>query len=55
MQVRFNRTFMELKCVIARFSATGIVGFNRTFMELKSVMKLKRMADRIVLIVPLWN
>ena len=31
----FNRTFMELKFVVAVRKRVGLLGFNRTFMELK--------------------
>ena len=32
----FNRTFMELKCIIPEGKKVAMFRFNRTFMELKS-------------------
>ena len=39
---RFNRTFMELKCIRASLQFLRTSGFNRTFMELKFVERLER-------------
>ena len=53
--MRFNRTFMELKCLAPSHPRTLAPRFNRTFMELKYGTPAGRIYGNAVLIVPLWN
>ena len=55
MDVRFNRTFMELKYIRIERLQDISEGFNRTFMELKSATNTNTNINMEVLIVPLWN
>ena len=50
-----NRTFMELKSILAVFTVPWMISSNRTFMELKSDRPATRRAAPRVLIAPLWN
>ena len=53
--LRFNRTFMELKCNKLIILKKTIIRFNRTFMELKWSNRDALQHVRPGLIVPLWN
>ena len=55
MNLRFNRTFMELKLSYNDLKFQTIDCFNRTFMELKFLQQNFLQALMLVLIVPLWN
>ena len=50
-----NRTFMELKLLLAFSRLRACLRSNRTFMELKSIKRLLSPSRRCVLIAPLWN
>ena len=54
-QCRSNRTFMELKFAVCRYSDNIIGSSNRTFMELKFQSSNRLALSLLVLIVPLWN
>ncbi len=51
----YNRTIMELKCVMCNYKFTGSSPYNRTIMELKFYQLTATYLCILLIIEPLWN